>query len=101
MPRVDAESIVSKEQCQESQGASVRELRALKRVGVELKHDKVHADDCAECETREGKIDKIERVLTLEGDLEEMQRQRLLEIANRCPVHRTLQNEVWIPTRLA
>ncbi|HSE01396.1 MAG TPA: bifunctional alpha/beta hydrolase/OsmC family protein [Burkholderiales bacterium] len=73
----------------------------LKRVGVELKHDKVHADDCAECETREGKIDKIERVLTLEGDLEEAQRQRLLEIANRCPVHRTLHSEVWIPTRLA
>ena len=72
----------------------------LERVTVDLKHDKVHAADCAECETREGKIDKIERVLTLEGDLDETQRARLLEIANRCPVHRTLHSEVWIPTTL-
>jgi len=73
----------------------------LKRVSVELKHDKVHATDCAECETKEGKIDKIERVITLEGDLDDAQRQKLLEIANKCPVHRTLHSEVWIPTRLA
>jgi uncharacterized OsmC-like protein/fermentation-respiration switch protein FrsA (DUF1100 family) len=72
----------------------------LRRVSVELEHDKVHAADCAECETREGKIDKIERVLTLEGELDEAQRQRLLEIANKCPVHRTLHSEVWVPTRL-
>ncbi|MDA1118848.1 MAG: bifunctional alpha/beta hydrolase/OsmC family protein [Proteobacteria bacterium] len=73
----------------------------LERVTVDLKHDKVHASDCADCETREGKIDKIERVLTLEGNLDEAQRARLLEIANKCPVHRTLHAEVWIPTRLA
>jgi putative redox protein len=73
----------------------------LRRVSVELKHDKVHAADCAECETREGRIDKIERVLALEGELDEAQRQRLLEIANKCPVHRTLHSEVWIPTRLS
>ena len=73
----------------------------LRRVGVELQHDKVHATDCAECETREGRIDKIERVLTLEGELDDAQRQRLLEIANKCPVHRTLHSEVWIPTTLA
>jgi putative redox protein len=73
----------------------------LEHVTVDLKHDKVHAADCAECETREGKIDKIERVLTLEGDLDEAQRARLLEIASKCPVHRTLHSEVWIPTRLA
>lgn len=72
----------------------------LERVAVDLKHDKVHAADCAECETREGKIDKIERVLTLEGDLDEAQRARLLEIANKCPVHRTLHSEVWVPTTL-
>ena len=72
----------------------------LERVSVELKHDKVHATDCAECETREGKIDRIERVLTLEGNLDEAQRARLLEIANKCPVHRTLHSEVWIPTSL-
>jgi putative redox protein len=73
----------------------------LRRVSVELEHDKVHAADCAECETREGKLDKIERVLTLEGDLDDTQRQRLLEIANKCPVHRTLHSEVWVPTRLS
>jgi putative redox protein len=73
----------------------------LRRVSVELKHDKVHAADCEECETKEGRIDRIERVLTLEGELDDEQRQRLLEIANKCPVHRTLHSEVWIPTRLA
>jgi putative redox protein len=73
----------------------------LARVTVDLKHDKVHAADCAECETREGKIDRIERVLTLEGDLDDAQRARLLEIASKCPVHRTLHSEVWIPTTLA
>lgn len=72
----------------------------LERVTVDLEHDKVHATDCAECETREGKIDRIERVLTLEGKLDDAQRQRLLEIASKCPVHRTLHGEVWIPTTL-
>jgi putative redox protein len=73
----------------------------LKRVSVDLAHDKIHATDCAACATRDGKIDRIERVLTLEGDLDDAQRQRLLEIANKCPVHRTLHSEVWIPTKLA
>jgi len=73
----------------------------LERVTVDLAHDKIHAADCAECETREGRIDRIERVITLEGDLDEAQRARLLEIANKCPVHRTLHSEVVIPTRLA
>jgi uncharacterized OsmC-like protein len=73
----------------------------LHRVSVDLNHDKVHAADCEECETREGKVDRIECVLTLEGDLDEAQHAKLLEIANKCPVHRTLHSEVWIPTRLA
>jgi len=72
----------------------------LERVSVRLKHDKVHATDCAECETREGKIDKIEREIEITGNLDDTQRARLLEIANKCPVHRTLHSEVWIPTRL-
>ena len=67
---------------------------------VELRHDKIHAADCAECDTREGKVDRIERVIRLEGTLDFTQRQKLLEIANRCPVHRTLHSEVTIPTRL-
>jgi uncharacterized OsmC-like protein/alpha/beta superfamily hydrolase len=73
----------------------------LERVSVELKHEKIHATDCAECETREGKIDRIERLIGLEGTLDPAQRQKLLEIANKCPVHRTLHSEVVIPTRLS
>jgi putative redox protein len=73
----------------------------LDKVTVRLRHDKVHAQDCAECETKEGKIDRIDREVELEGRLDEAQRAKLLEIANKCPVHRTLHSEVWIPTRLA
>lgn len=72
----------------------------LERVTVELSHDKIHAADCAGCETKEGRIDRIERVITLEGPLDEAQRAKLLEIADKCPVHRTLQSEVSIATRL-
>lgn len=72
----------------------------LDGVAVHLKHEKVHAQDCEECETREGRIDKIEREIEILGALDESQRSRLLEIANKCPVHRTLHSEVWVPTRL-
>jgi putative redox protein len=72
----------------------------LERVIVHLRHEKIHAQDCSECETREGRIDRIEREIEVEGSLDENQRTRLLEIANKCPVHRTLHSEVWIPTRL-
>jgi putative redox protein len=73
----------------------------LERATVELKHDKIHAVDCAECESREGRIDRIERVIRLDGGLDAAQRAKLLEIANKCPVHRTLTSEITIPTRLA
>jgi uncharacterized OsmC-like protein/alpha/beta superfamily hydrolase len=72
----------------------------LERITVRLRHEKIHAEDCSECETREGRIDRIERDIEVEGSLDEIQRARLLEIANKCPVHRTLHSEVWIPTRL-
>jgi putative redox protein len=72
----------------------------LDKVTVRLRHEKLHAQDCAECDTKEGKIDRIEREIELEGKLDDAQRTRLLEIANKCPVHRTLHSEVWIPTRL-
>lgn len=72
----------------------------LERVRVELKHAKVHASDCAECETREGKIDRIDRSITLAGPLDGDQRKRLLEIADKCPVHRTLHSEVHVVSRL-
>jgi putative redox protein len=73
----------------------------LERVAVELGHDKIHAVDCADCEAKEGKIDRIERVIRLEGPLDAGQRAKLLEIADKCPVHRTLTSEIKIPTRLA
>jgi putative redox protein len=71
----------------------------LERVSVRLSHGKIHARDCEDCETKEGKIDQIERAITLEGKLDEEQRKRLLEIADKCPVHRTLESEIKIRTR--
>jgi putative redox protein len=73
----------------------------LARVRVQLTHWKIWAQDCAECETKEAKLDRIDRVISLKGDLTPDQRQRLIEIANKCPVHRTLTSEVSIVTRLA
>lgn len=73
----------------------------LARCQVVLRHKKIHAKDCADCETDTGKIDWIEREITLEGpDLTEDQRQRILAIADKCPVHRTLHNEVKVQTHL-
>ncbi len=72
----------------------------LTGVDVHLEHQKIHAEDCADCETKSGKLDEISRVLTFEGDLDEEQRQRLLEIADRCPVHRTLTHEIKIRSTL-
>nr|WP_231943549.1 OsmC family protein [Hydrogenophaga crassostreae] len=71
----------------------------LASVRVALVHDKVHATDCEDCENRDGKVDQIVRVVELQGDLDEAQRARLIEIADRCPVHQTLHAEVRILTR--
>ncbi len=73
----------------------------LDRVAVALRHEKIYAADCADCETREGRIDRIERVVALEGALDQATKQKLVEIAEKCPVHRTLHAEVSVPTRLA
>jgi len=72
----------------------------LEGVEVTLRHEKIHADDCSDCETKEGKIDKIERNIKVIGDLDDAQRQRLLEIADKCPVHRTLHGEIKVESRL-
>ena len=72
----------------------------LQRVITTIRHDKIHARDCADCETKEGRIDRLEREIELEGPLDDPQRKRLLEIAERCPVHRTLSSEVRLVTRL-
>lgn len=68
---------------------------------MKLTHSKIHAEDCADCDTKTGKIDRIEREIALEGDLDAAQREKLLDIANKPPVHRTLTSEVRIATRLA
>jgi uncharacterized OsmC-like protein/pimeloyl-ACP methyl ester carboxylesterase len=75
-----------------------RKALPLERVTVRLVHGKIYAADCESCETKEGKIDRIERAIVLEGALDEAQRARLLEIADKCPVHRTLTSEVDIRT---
>ncbi|MCW8128595.1 OsmC family protein [Microbulbifer halophilus] len=73
----------------------------LERTRVILSHRKVHAKDCEDCESKEGKIDEIVREITLEGDLTGEQREKLLDIANRCPVHRTLTSDIQVRTRLS
>ena len=67
---------------------------------MDVRHNKTHAEDCEPCETQGGKIDSLEREVTLEGDLDAETRQRLLEIADKCPVHRTLDSEVQVITTL-
>jgi uncharacterized OsmC-like protein/alpha-beta hydrolase superfamily lysophospholipase len=75
-----------------------RKALPLERVTVKLRHAKIHAADCATCETKEGKVDHIERGIVLEGALDAQARARLIEIADKCPVHRTLTSEVDIAT---
>ena len=72
----------------------------LEHVSVDVFHDKIHAADCDHCETRTGKLDQFRRRIRLEGELTGEQRARLLEIADKCPVHRTLESEIEIVTEL-
>jgi uncharacterized OsmC-like protein/fermentation-respiration switch protein FrsA (DUF1100 family) len=78
-----------------------RKSLPLERVTVTLKHSKIHAQDCAECETKEGMLDQIDRTIAMEGALDAEQRKRLMEIADKCPVHRTLTSEIHIVTHAA
>jgi uncharacterized OsmC-like protein/fermentation-respiration switch protein FrsA (DUF1100 family) len=78
-----------------------RKSLPLERVTVTLKHSKIYASDCAECETKSGMLDQIDRVIRMEGALDPDQRKKLLEIADKCPVHRTLTSEIHIVTRAA
>jgi uncharacterized OsmC-like protein len=72
----------------------------LESVTVRLSQERIHATDCEECETEEGRIDRIEREIELAGPLDEKQRGRLLEVADMCPVHRTLNTEVLVENSL-
>jgi putative redox protein len=69
----------------------------LEEVIVRLSHSRIHAVDCAECETKTGRLDRVDWTLQFRGDLASEQRTRLLDIAQKCPVHRTLRSEVHIP----
>jgi len=73
----------------------------LRDVRIHLHHERVHAADCDNCEDTNARLDRIERVITLEGDLTAEQRARLLAIASRCPVHRTIQSRPVVVDRLA
>ena len=73
----------------------------LESATVRVSHGRVHADDCVDCEQQDGQIHEFNRELLLEGDLTEAQRARMLEIADRCPVHKTLHSEIKVRTRLA
>lgn len=72
----------------------------LKKIIVRLTHAKVYAQDCADCENSNAKIDHIDRKIELQGDLSDEQRMKLLAIANKCPVHRTLTSQTTISTEL-
>jgi putative redox protein len=72
---------------------------SVDEINVYLNHEKVHASDCEECPDSPHKIDHIERLIDVVGDLDEKQRNRLLEIADRCPVHKTLHEKVHITTK--
>src|ERR1700733_13730616 len=78
-----------------------RKSLPLERVTVTLQHSKIHAEDCSECETKTGILDQIDRVIAMEGALDAEQRGKLMEIADKCPVHRTLTSEIRIVTRTA
>ena len=78
-----------------------RKSLPLERVTVTLKHSKIYAEDCAECETKAGMLDQIDRTIAMEGTLDADQRKRLMEISDKCPVHRTLTSEIRILTHAA
>ena len=80
--------------------ASLKKLD-LRSTTVRVLHDKIHAEDCRDCETATGKIDEFRREISFDGNLTDAERQRLLEIADKCPVHKTLHSEVKVRTELA
>ena len=71
----------------------------LENIKVSLSHSRIHAKDCEECETKEGMLDRIDTILELTGPLTDEQRAKLMEIAGKCPVHRTLKSEINIRLR--
>jgi putative redox protein len=77
-----------------------RENLPLEQVEVSVTHDRIHAEDCVTCEKTSGKIDRFSRDISVRGDLDDEQRNLLLKIADRCPVRKTLENEITVVNRL-
>lgn len=77
-----------------------RENLPLEQVEVSVKHDRIHAHDCEECKKTDGKIDRFRRAIKMQGNLDEEQLALLMKIADRCPVHRTLENEIIIASQM-
>lgn len=75
-----------------------RKELAVNSVSVHVTHDRIHAEDCTDCEAKDGKVDRFIRRISIDGDLTDEQRARMIEIADRCPVHKTLENEIKIET---
>jgi putative redox protein len=73
-------------------------VSSLQHITIRLRHSRIHAEDCTDCETKEGLLDHIDREIELSGNLDEAQKLRLLDIACRCPVRRTLNSEISIQT---
>ena len=77
-----------------------RENLPLEQVEVSVQHDRIHADDCEDCKKTDGKIDRFQRKIEMQGTLNEEQLALLMKIADRCPVHRTLENEISIESHM-
>ena len=77
---------------------AARKEWGLRQVEVRLRHERIHADDCEDCESKTGMLDQIHSEIHLIGDLTDEQRDRILQIAEKCPVHRTLSSEIKIRT---
>ena len=73
----------------------------VRSITADVSHGRIHAKDCEDCSTTEGRIDVFHRRISIDGDIDDDQRQRMLEIADKCPVHRTLHNEIKVRTELA
>ncbi|MCC5868355.1 MAG: OsmC family protein [Gammaproteobacteria bacterium] len=72
----------------------------LERVSCEVSHQRIHLEDCEDCEASERRVDELSRVISIEGDVSEAQERRLLEIADRCPIHLTLEGRIQVRSTL-
>jgi putative redox protein len=73
---------------------------SLNNIEVEISHKRIHAEDCNDCHKQEGTVDVIDKIIKLEGNLTEQERTKLMEIADKCPVHKSLKNEIVIHSKL-